>query len=206
MLVACQLWGQDENSQLLSRMLVASSKCRNWLLLALCATCLQVAPRQVMANDTHSIQFDGETFELSLVQAGPTETINEYRIASDAESWRKMVAVRWYPNLNDHEAAVAQLIKVLKAQNPDARYAAWKLNDGSGTGMDFVTWENDSYVEFDIFIYRSNPSGRGLIADQIALRSYGSDQRAFLDKLPETRGRLLELAVKYSFPTIVTEN
>jgi len=153
-----------------------------------------------------SIEFDGETFVLKYREALPNGFINEYFLpAESVEAWTRLISVQWFTRLSDHRMAVGDLIKTLLASNPQAKYEAWKSDDGTFTGVDFVVWQDDRYVEFNIFIYRAHPSGNGLLAQQYARRAYGDDRLAFMRDLPRLRQQVLGQVVSYQFPDVIAE-
>lgn len=158
------------------------------------------------SNSAASIEFDGDTFVLKYHKPLPNGFVNEYFLPAESpDSWTKLISVQLFTELADHGAAVRDLIRMLLAYNPQARYEAWKADDGTFTGVDFVTWHDENYVEFNIFIYRSNPTGRGLLAHQYAARAFGDDRAAFLNKLASARGAMLQKVVAFQFPPIVLD-
>jgi len=164
-----------------------------------------VASSAAAAADSGSITFNGQTYTLQSKNASPNEVLNEYIPTNQTlDAWTHLISVRWFPELNDRKAAVGTLIKTLLAQYPDARYAAWELAEAQSTGVDFVTAEGD-LVEFNIFIYKPHPSGKGLLAHQVALRAYGDDRLPFMQNLRTTRADMLQKVVDFTFPEVIGE-
>ena len=153
-----------------------------------------------------SIEFNGATFVLKYHKTLRNGVINEYFLPTESvESWTQLISVQWFAELDDHRTAVGDLIKTLLGYNPQARYDAWKSDDGLFTGVDFLTWQGDQYVEFNIFVYRAHSAGRGLVAQQYAARAYGEDRRAFMAGLDALRNEMLEKVMGYRFPEVIAE-
>ena len=151
-----------------------------------------------------SITFDGQTYVLKSKASRKSVTRNEYILESEPlKTWTKMISVRHIPNLKDNTQVIADLAKILKAHNHDAAYAKFLNKDKTAEGIDFITWQGDKFAEFNIMIYRDSPDGKGLVAQQFAMRAYGKDMIPFLRRLPELRREFFPKVTEYKFPTII---
>jgi hypothetical protein len=111
------------------------------------------------------------------------------------ESWTKFAALLEYPKLSDPKAVVANLVRALKQQNPDAPSSVIENPKTGEVIVDFVTWPPDNkFAEFNVFKYSKKPGG-GLVAQQYALREY-KDVTGFLKGLKPVRTRLVDLMAK----------
>jgi hypothetical protein len=94
-----------------------------------------------------------------------------FRSSETANNWTKLIAIHFFPSQSDPKSAVVNLATVLKRQNPNARF---QIIENPATGnviIDFITWPPDSScVEFNVFKYKPNPNGKGLVAFQFAMR------------------------------------
>jgi hypothetical protein len=162
---------------------------------------------------THRIVFQESTFILKHRSATPAEILNEYVQAKESlEHWSEMIAVRVFPELNDPSEAASNVVSLLKAQQPETSCAMWRSENGNRVAVDFITWDKERTVaEFNVFIYQTNPNGKGLLANQYAKRAYADksvehDRLAiFMLELKYTKKDLLTQLLEYNFPTIVME-
>lgn len=161
---------------------------------------------------TATIDLQGESFQLAYVAESPNpqdgRAINEYLPSGESlDNWTKLIAVFGYPNHNDGRTLAGQMVQALKATNPLARYQIHESEDGQRIMLDFITWDSDKAItEFNIFIYQKNPNGRGLIANQFALRAYGQEQGLkFMQGLRETRQQSLETITEFEFPQLTRD-
>ena len=100
-----------------------------------------------------------------------------------------------YPNHDDPKTLAANLVRMLKQQNPDAPSRMIQNPETGDVIVDFVTWPADSaFAEFNVFRY-SKKRGGGLVAYQYAVRDY-TDLRAFLKGPGPVRQRLVDLMSK----------
>lgn len=157
-----------------------------------------------VSTSEKTISFDGETYALRFKNRNRIEVLNEYiRDSETLKTWTKLIAVRHYPQLTHHTKSVALLAKMLKLQNPDARYAIWTNENETETCIDFLTWQGDEFAEFNVFIYGDSPDGKGLIARQFTMRAYGEEMVPFMRSLKEHRPKIISNAWKFNFPAIV---
>lgn len=159
-----------------------------------------------------TVDFQGETFQLAYVAESPNPSdgraINEYLTNGETlDNWTKLIAVFGYPNLNDGREHARNMVRALKVSNPQARYQIHESEDGQRVMLDFITWDAEkSITEFNIFIYQKSPDGRGLIANQFALRAYGQEQGLrFMEGLRETRRQSLESVSDFEFPKLTRD-
>jgi hypothetical protein len=158
---------------------------------SLCAVVLAAVPG--LSAIQESVSFDGQRMVLAARGENPGETVREY-IPPDQklESWTRLASIREYPRLNDAKAVVANMLELLKRQNPQARSATVENAKTGEVVVDFVTWPPDeSFVEFNVFRYGPREGG-GLVAHQYALRDY-TDPKGFLRRLKPLRLRLVRL-------------
>lgn len=172
------------------------------ILISAIATAL-LAAVAASAGNVKTIWFDDVEFVLRLTGSACSELVNEYIPIAESNSWQRLIAVRWFPELLDHRESVGSLIQSVRAHNPMARYSAWQVNGENATGVDFITWQDNSFVEFNVYIYRANQNGTGLIAHQYAMRAYGDDRKTFMESLPEMRQEMIEMVIAYDFPKLV---
>jgi hypothetical protein len=158
--------------------------------------------------DERSLQFRGEQFELAFVHedgdGAQKQLINEYVPPGQTlDRWTKLVGVYQFPNQHDHRAMAGGLVNVLKQRHPTANYAIHSSEDGKRTMVDFLVWNTDPRLaEFNIFIYEQAADGRGVVAQQVALRGYGEQTAEFLVELKGLRPRMLRDAGDFTFPPI----
>jgi hypothetical protein len=140
-----------------------------------------------------SVRFDDEEFVLAWQGSNDGESTKEYLpVGEDLESWKKLAAIREYPELDDPSAAVAAFAKILKEKYPQSPSSIIENPKTGDVIIDFVVWPADgSFVEFNIFKY-SKQAGGGLRAEQYALREYDETEE-FLRGLRPVRERLVEL-------------
>jgi len=140
-----------------------------------------------------SVRFDDVEFVLAWQGSNDGESTKEYLpVGEDLESWKKLAAVREYPELDDPSAAVAAFAKILKEKYPQSPSSIIENPKTGDVIIDFVVWPADgSFVEFNIFKY-SKQAGGGLRAEQYALREYDETEE-FLRGLRPVRERLVEL-------------
>lgn len=145
------------------------------------------------AAQPESVTFDGHTLVFASQDKNAGESLREYIPAGEKlESWTRLASIREYPNLDDPKAVVANLIKLMKQQYPQARHAVMENKETGEVLVDFVVWPPDeSFVEFNVFKY-SRRDGGGLVAQQYALRNY-EDPKGFMRGLRPVRERLVKL-------------
>lgn len=168
------------------------------------ASAQQVTPNKI--TEPIVVEFRQQTFKLAYADQGKDprnpQIINEYLTADETlENWTKLIAVFEYPNQSEIEAIPARMIQLLEKQNPLTRHAIHQSPDKKRLMVDFVTWNDRSVTEFNIFIFEKNPRGAGIIAHQYAERAYGDEQGAdFLRNLRDRRPKLLEEIGDLQFP------
>jgi len=143
-----------------------------------------------------SVRFDGRTLVLASQGDNPGEHVKEYIPADQKlDSWTQLASIRDYPKLDDPKTLASNLVRMLKAQNPQAPSRMIQNPTTGDVIVDFVTWnENGAFAEFNVFRYAKKPGG-GLVAQQYAVRDY-KDVRAFLKNLAPLRNRLVDLMAK----------
>jgi len=155
-----------------------------------------------------SLTFRGEKFELAFVHedgdGAQKQSINEYNPPGETLGrWTKLVGVYQFPNQQDHRLMAGGLVNVLKQRNPTANFAIHSSEDGKRTMVDFLVWQIEpNLAEFNIFIYEQVADGRGVLAQQVALRGYGKQTVEFLTELKDLRPRMLQDAPDFTFPPI----
>ncbi len=151
-----------------------------------------------------SVSFQETPFVLKFKNASDSEVVNEYFLAAESpDRWTKMVSVRHFPNINDPETAVGDLVNVIKQENPDAPLEIWNNAETGEVGIDFIVWQGDEIAEFNVFVYKASPTGAGLVAGQYAERAYGDQIEPFLLELKERRMPLVNETLAYSFPEVI---
>ena len=129
------------------------------------------------AGDEQTIDFAGETYHLAYQDeaqrenATITEALAELTLQGQTvNDWTKLFAFHAYPTAgNDPATATAMLGRVVKEGNKDANFAITKVPDSDESIIDFLTWAPGSDVmEFDVFKYAKDASGKGLVALQYA--------------------------------------
>ena len=159
-----------------------------------------VAISAAPASD-RSITFDEVTYTRQFIGNMNPGGLAEYvRPTETVDNWTTLVAVRNFPKLNDAAGAAAQLVRTLKASNPDARFQLLVKEDQSEAMVDFITWPKDgAYAEFNVFRYLKQPGYAGLIAYQFACRftDTGPDATA---RIRQDRQRWVEAMSRADFP------
>ena len=142
------------------------------------------------------VQFDGQKLYFAFQGTNPGESFKEYIPEGEKlESWTHLASIREYPDLDDPQAVVDNLVHLLKQQNPDAQSSVIHNSKTGDVIVDFVTWlPGVPFVEFNVFRYSKKPEG-GLIAQQYAIREY-KDPPGFLRKLKPIRIRLVNEMAK----------
>jgi hypothetical protein len=152
---------------------------------------------------SHRIEFGGDVYVLAHKESGNDGIINEYiRAGESLERWSRMIAVRRFVHLDDPGAAVGALARAIKQDNSEAKFAVWINDEKSRFTIDFVTWDENGTVEFNIWIYQKDASGEGLIAKQFAARAYRPDGESFLQNLVSQRPKWLNETMAYEFPAL----
>ena len=148
-----------------------------------------------------TITFDDVTYSRQFVGNMNPGGLAEYvRPGETVDNWTTLVAVRNFPKLDDPSKAAAQLVKTLKASNPDARFQLLVKEDESEAMVDFITWPKDgSYSEFNVFRYLKRPGYAGLIAYQFACRFTDTGPDAS-ERVKQDRQRWVEAMSRADFP------
>ncbi len=158
-----------------------------------------IARSEDNAVPRETIHFDGQTLILASKSGNASESVKEFLLSGENfKSWTKLASIREYPKLNDPKAVVANLIQMLKQQNPEAPSAVVENPKTKEVIVDFITWPSDqSFVEFNVFKY-SKRDGGGLLAQQYAIREY-HDTATFLKGLKPVRKHIIDLMAKGGF-------
>lgn len=148
-----------------------------------------------------TITFDDVTYSRQFVGNMNPGGLAEYvRPGESVDNWTTLVAVRNFPKLDDPSRAAAQLVKTLKASNPDARFQLLVKEDESEAMVDFITWPKDgAYAEFNVFRYLKRPGYAGLIAYQFAYRFTDTGPDAS-ERVKQDRQRWVEEMSRADFP------
>ena len=167
------------------------------ILCALCPLGLARADDQFSAPK-ESLTFDGQTLYLAFENNSrpPGEHIKEYIADGEKlDSWTRLAAFHTYPQPDDPKFFAANLIRIMKQDNPDAQGRVIQNPTTGEVIVDFVTWDaGGAFAEFNVFRIAKNTGG-GLVAEQYAVRDY-KDVRAFLKNLGPLRQRLVALMAK----------
>jgi hypothetical protein len=142
------------------------------------------------------VRFDGATLFLAWQGDTPVGSVKEYILdGGRLQSWTKLASIREFVKPDDPKAMAADLLGVVKQQNPGSQGAAFVDTTTGAVVVDFVTWLPDrSFVEFNVFKFTKKEGG-GLLGQQYAVRAY-RDITSFMEGLKSLRSRLVELMFK----------
>jgi hypothetical protein len=165
-------------------------------MLAWCVAAWMVQPAALCAQGPERVTFDGQVLVLAFTTENPGESIREYIPEGEKlDSWTRLASIREYSALHDPKAVAANLVRILKQNNPRAPSSVSENEQTGEVMVDFVTWPPDeAFVEFNVWKYRRRDGG-GLVAHQYALRDY-RDPKGFLRKFKPVRERLVRLMAK----------
>lgn len=143
---------------------------------------------QLTAGTPEEMKFNGLVFKKAFSDTSSAGPFSEYLPKGQSlDSWTKLMGFYYFPALRDPKDAAQTLARVVKEQNPDAQSGVIYNETTNEAVVDFVTWPQDqSDVEFNVWKYKKNPDGKGLIALQYAERAY-SDFEPFFKKLATRR-------------------
>jgi hypothetical protein len=130
-----------------------------------------------LTKSDQKIILDGEEFTKEYVVSAPTgdKLVEFVRENEDFEGkWTKLVGVRLQnlPGLKDNPLAVAKATEhIVKMANPDAKTQIMVNKTANEAVIHFMTWDSeDDFMEFNVFRYVKNKTGKGILSLQFAHR------------------------------------
>jgi hypothetical protein len=158
-----------------------------------------VQPWVAALTERRAVQHAGEEYLLAHHVANEQGSVDEYiRPHETLQRWTRLLAVRRHLLENDPRVAAQRLAEDLQAQSPPRPHRVMVGDEGQYM-VEFTTWD-DQVVEINVFIYRRDPSGRGLVSHQGAVRSYVPDTSAFIAALEAERDALRDRVLTFEFP------
>lgn len=167
---------------------------------------LCVLPSAALWAQAAVFRFDGEDYVQQFVGAPPggDRVVEFVRPKENLDNWTRLVGLRFQqmPFLgNDPVAAALQLEQVVKKNNPQARTSVMSNADKTDATIDFLTWNDQESVEFNVFRYVKSPDGRGLVSLQVAHR-FRVQEPQVAEKLRLTRMAWVQQVIEHDMGAV----
>jgi hypothetical protein len=149
-----------------------------------------------------AVTFDGERYVQRFEQRQGDVRVVEYtRERESLKDWTRLVAVRHFPQVRDPKAAAANLARVVREHNPQARAEVIAKDDGSEAVVDFLTWApGDDRLEFNVHRYRRVAGTPGVVAWQFAWRFRSAEFADPTATVRANRKRFVDAMLRADWP------
>ena len=149
-----------------------------------------------------ALRFNGTEFVL----VTQTDLVNQYvPVGQTLDNWEEMFALRRFPELNSPAEAIANVVDSLDQNKDWFKAVTSSSRPELEQAIDFVIWNDDkSLTEFNIHIYRKDPSGQGLISNMYLMRGYGMDGHENLIRtVGQSRQQIVDSIMDSGFPVFI---
>ena len=134
------------------------------------------------------------------------DLVNQYvPVGQTLDNWEEMFALRQFPELNSPAEAIANVVDSLDQNKDWFKAVTSSSRPELEQAIDFVIWNDDkSLTEFNIHIYRKDPSGQGLISNMYLMRGYGMDGHENLIRtVGQSRQTIVDSIMDSGFPVFI---